>query len=307
MNISFLYPKFLIFLILVPFFVLVYFFSIAYNKKKAIVFANFEAMERFYDIEFFSKNFMALYANIIVLVLVIFSLAGTVVSFYADTSEFSYVIAIDSSSSMATEDVSPNRLEVAKTEAKKFVDLLPVGVEVGVISFSGDALVLLEPDNNKPKIKMAIDSIEFGEVQGTNVYNALISANKVLGVTRKKSVLLMSDGQLNVADAPQVIRYIGRNNLIVNTIAIGTEEGGVSLFNTVSKIDVDFLKSLAYNSNGEFFMTQNENDLGSHIESLVSETNKEIEIDVTFYFLISAILIFSIMWVLYNLRWKVLP
>ena len=28
-----------------------------YNKKKAVLFGNFEAMERFYDIEFFSKNF----------------------------------------------------------------------------------------------------------------------------------------------------------------------------------------------------------------------------------------------------------
>ena len=46
MGLSFLYPKFLALLLLVPFFVFVYFFSIVYNKKKASVFANFEALER---------------------------------------------------------------------------------------------------------------------------------------------------------------------------------------------------------------------------------------------------------------------
>ena len=63
MELLFLYPKFLMLLLLVPFFIFVYFFSIAYNKKKAVLFANFEAMERFYDVEFFSKNFLALYSS----------------------------------------------------------------------------------------------------------------------------------------------------------------------------------------------------------------------------------------------------
>ena len=54
----FLYPKFLFLLLIVPLFVVIYFFGILYNKKRAIVFANFQAMERIYDIEIFSKNFL---------------------------------------------------------------------------------------------------------------------------------------------------------------------------------------------------------------------------------------------------------
>src|SRR3989344_2549867 len=126
MEISFLYPKFLTLLLLVPFFVFIYFFSVIYNRKNAVVFSNFSAMERFHDLEFFSKNFMALYFNILILVVFIFALAGTAVSFNVDTSAFSYIIAIDTSGSMATTDVAPNRLEAAEETAKKFVDLLPV-------------------------------------------------------------------------------------------------------------------------------------------------------------------------------------
>jgi Ca-activated chloride channel family protein len=307
MGLSFLYPRFLSLLLLVPFFVFVYFFSVIYNKKKAVVFANFEAMERFYDIEFFSKNFLALYVNLFVLILLVFSLSGTAVSFDVDTSAFSFVIAVDSSSSMATADVVPTRLDAAKSEAKKFVDMLPFGVEIGVIGFSGDALVLQSLDSSKLRAKMALDNVDYGMIQGTNVYNALLASNKLFGTEQMKSVILISDGQLNVADAPQIIRYINRNNLIVNTIAVGTEEGGVTEFDTLSKVDEDFLKSLAFNSGGRFFRAKDAESLSASFDALVKETNREVEIDLSFYLLLAAIAIFTLLWILYNLRFKVIP
>ncbi len=307
MELSFLYPKFLALLLLVPFFIFIYFFSLIYNKKKAVLFSNFEAMERFYGIELFSKNFMALYANILILILLIFALAGTAVSFNVDTSAFSYIVAIDTSSSMSTTDIVPNRLDAAKSEAMDFIDLLPIGVEIGVIGFSGDAEVLQVLDSSKLKSKMALDSIDYGEVQGTNVYNALLTANRLFGLKQMKSVTLISDGQLNVVDAPQIIKYINRNNLIVNTIAVGTEEGGMTGLNTISKVDEDFLKSLAFNSGGQFFRVKDIGDLDTSFNSLISEANRKVTIDVTFYLLLIAIGLFSILWVLYNLRFKVIP
>jgi Ca-activated chloride channel family protein len=307
MELLFLYPKFLVLLLLVPFFVFVYFFSIIYNRKKAVLFANFEAMERFHDIEFFSKNFAALYVNLIVLVLLIFALAGTAIAFDVDTSAFAYVIAIDSSTSMSTNDVFPNRLDAAIAEAKKFIDLLPIGVEVGIVAFSGDAEVLQTMDTSKLKLKMALDSVDYGDVQGTNIYNALIASNKLFELRQMKSVVLISDGQLNVGNAPQIIRYINRNNVIVNTVAVGSEEGGLTEFNTISKVDEDFLKSLAFNSGGKFFRAKDVGDLDETFSSLIKETNKEVVLDLSFYLLLLAILLFTILWILYNLRFKVVP
>lgn len=307
MEFSFLYPKFLILLLLVPFFIFIYFFSLIYNKKKAIVFANFEAMERFYDIKIFSKNFLALYANLFILILLIFTLAGTAISFNADTSAFSYVIAIDTSGSMSSVDVIPSRLEAAKNEAKNFIDLLPVGVEVGIIEFSGDARVLQTLDSSKIKLKMALDSVDYGTVQGTNIYNALLAANKLFGLRQMKSIILISDGQLNAADVPQIIRYVNRNNLIVNTIAIGTEEGGLTEFNTISKVDEDFLKSLSFNSDGQFFRVKDIKEMDESFNLLINKTNKKVSIDITFYLLLVAIGLFTVLWVLYNLRFKIVP
>jgi hypothetical protein len=160
---------------------------------------------------------------------------------------------------------------------------------------------------SKLKTKMAIDNIGFGVIKGTNIYNALISANKLFEGRQIKAVILISDGQLNVGDAPQIIRYINRNNLIVHTIAIGTEEGGLTEYNTISKVDEDFLKSLSFNSQGKFFRVLDIRELGASFSSLIRETNREVVIDLTFYLLIVAIIIFSILWILYNLRFKVVP
>lgn len=307
MEFSFFYPQFLVMFFLVPFFVLVYFFSVMFNKKKAVVFSNFEAMERFYDVEFFSRNFIALYVNLGILIIFVLALSGLAVSFDVDTSSFSYVVLIDSSGSMATNDVFPSRFEAAKGEAKNFVDLLPVGVEVGVIGFSGDSVVYHEMDSSKLKVKLAIDNINYGVIQGTNVYNALINANKIFGNEQAKSVILISDGQLNVGDAPQIIRYINRNNIVVNTIAIGTEEGGTTEFDTVSKVDEDFLKSLAFNSGGQFFRVTEVDGFGESFETLVRETNKPVTVDLTVYLLLIGIILFTILWVLHSFKFRVLP
>jgi len=307
MELVFLYPKFLILLLLVPFFIFIYFFSFIYNKKKAVVFSNFEAMERFYDIEFFSKNFFALYVNLAVLVLLIFALSGTGVQFIADTSVFSYVIAVDSSSSMSSDDLYPNRLEAARSGAKKFVELLPIGVEVGVVEFSGDARVLQVLDSSKFKINMALDAVSYGEVQGTNVYNALLAADKLFDDRQMKAVILISDGQLNVGDVPRIIKYINRNKVIVNTVAVGSEEGGVTGFNTISEVDEDVLKALAFNSGGEFFRVRDVEDFDLLFDSLMNEMSREVSVDLSFYFLMGAILMFTLLWVLHNLRFKVLP
>lgn len=308
--ISFLYPIYLWFLLLVPFFVFIYFFGLAYNKKKAFIFSNFQALERFYGIEFFSKNFMVLYLNVLILILVVLSLAGTVVSFNATTSSYSYVLLIDNSGSMSTVDIEPSRLVAAKNAAKDFVDSLPFGVSVGVVGFSGEAVVYQELTTDKLKIKMGIDNIDFGEVEGTNIYNAVISADRIFDkVDRGKlrSIIVISDGQVNVGEAPQIISFAQRNDIVINTIGVGSEEGGVNKYNIISKVDIDFLSALAFNSGGNFFRIEDAKDMGESFNLLIDRINDNIEMDVSLYILIGAICLFTINWILFNLRFKIFP
>jgi Ca-activated chloride channel homolog len=307
---NFLYPNYLWFLLLVPFFVFIYFFGLSYNKKKAFVFSNFQAIERFYGIEFFAKNYLAMYLNICIVILMVLSLAGMGIDFTASTSAYSYVILIDTSGSMSATDIDPSRFEVAKETAKAFVDSLPLGVSVGVVGFSGDALVYQELVADKGKIKAGIENIEYGKVEGTNIYNAIITADKEFDKfvnDKMRSVILISDGQINVGEAPQILSFADRNELIINTIGVGSEEGGVSKYNTISKADVDFLKSIAFDSGGSFFRVETTDDFSESFDLLIERVLDKITIDISVYLLIAAVLLFVLNWVFHNLRLKVFP
>ncbi|MDO8517282.1 MAG: VWA domain-containing protein [Nanoarchaeota archaeon] len=306
-SVSFLYPSFLLFLLIVPLFILVYFWGIFYNKKRSVLYSNFEALERISGIEIFSKNYLMLYLNIIILCLMVFSISGAVLNYTATTSSFSYVLAIDNSGSMSAVDISPNRLEAAKNAANRFVELLPAGVEVGVIEFSGDAKIQQNLDTSKLKTQSAISSVSFGEVQGTNIYNAIIVSNKLFGTKTMKSLILISDGQLNVGDTLDIINYAKRNHIVINSIAIGTKEGGVAEFNTVSKVDEDVLKSLALETNGRFFSANSLTNFDDSFNYLLKEVEKEVSIDISLYLMIAALVLFAFSWLLINFRFKIFP
>ena len=252
MYLTFTKPSYLLLLLIViPAFILIYLMTLKQRKTRAFKFANFEAIEKITGVRILSKNLFLLYLNLAVILFLFLGLAGTTLHYEGKQSTFSYVLAIDSSRSMLTTDISPNRMEAAKKYSIYFVDATPVGTEIGVVSFSGGTYIRSEITEDKTQVKDSIRNIGVGVVGGTDILDAVVTSSNLLREYDSKAVILISDGQLNVGDAPQIIRYINRNNVIVNTIAVGTEEGGVSEFDTISKVDEDFLKSLAFNSRSE--------------------------------------------------------
>jgi len=306
-GIYFVYPGLLFLLFLVPFFILVYFFSFFYNKKKAVLFPNFEIMERVSGMGVFSKNFSALYLNLIIICLLVFSAAGMTVSYTSKISSQSYAILLDSSSSMKATDFLPNRLDAAKKSAKDFVDSLPAGTEVGVLSFAGNVNIIQEMETSKVKLKMAIDSVDFGNIEGTNLYGAIISAQTILKDAKDKSVILISDGQVNLGEAEQIVNYANKKNIVINTFAVGTQEGGITEFNTLSKVDEEFLQALSFNTGGLSFSVKNSTEFDKSFRQLTLPVEGEVNLNLSFYLLLASIILFSLNWVLYNFRFRIIP
>ena len=78
-------------------------------------------------------------------------------------------------------------------------------------------------------------------------------------------------------------------------------------FEVISKVDEDFLKSLAFNSGGQFFRVKDLDEMRNSFEKIFTETSKDIIVDLSVYCLIIAIVIFTIFWVLYNFRFRTIP
>lgn len=296
MNISFLYPKFLYLLLIIPLMIVIYFFSFYYSRKKPILFSNFKALERVFGVEYFSKSFFNFFIEILIVFILVLALAQPVVSYKGRASEFSYVILVDVSRSMEVQDVGGTRLEMAKKIAKNFVDSMPEGSEFGVVAFAGDVKVVKRIDSSSLKTKMAIDSLEISNVEGSNIVNAIVSSDSLFGNRGKKGVFILSDGEFGLENSSVVLGYVEANNIVVNSVLIGKDGGKDSLGRFHGKNE-EVLKALSTTSGGNFF------DLSKDIRSIKEvfvESEREINLFVDYYLILLALALFFVLWVFRN-------
>ena len=136
MEVVFANPEYLWFLLAIPLIIVVHFLALKSTKRRALKFANFETIKRITSGEVLSKNLNLLVVRIVILILLALSLAGATYYYTGAASNFDFVLAIDSSSSMLTDDFSPNRIEVAKEAAKTFIDVIPHTNKIAIVSFS---------------------------------------------------------------------------------------------------------------------------------------------------------------------------
>lgn len=298
----FTHPSYLYFLLIIPVLFSIHFFSLSNRKKVALDFANFESIAKIRGIDFFSKNLFSLILSSFIILFLVFSLSGFTVYVTKDVSDFSFVLAIDSSQSMSADDFSPNRLDVSKNLASDFVNDLPFGSKIGVVSFSGSSIIESFLTTDKVQIRNAINEIQLTNYGGTDIYEAVITSSNILYNEDNKAIILLSDGQINVGSIEESIKYANKNNNIVYTLGIGTKEGGNTSFG-FSKLDEDSLKSLAYNTEGKYFLVKNNSDLENSLKEIMQIKKSNVAINFSDYLLILAIFLFLIEFFLKNTRY----
>lgn len=306
MYISFAHSKYLFLLLVTPIFILIHFLTLKIVKKKALKFANFEAIARVKGVDLFSKNIVILFLSIIIAILLILTISGLTLHKQAEASSFSFVLAIDSSRSMEADDLSPNRLAAAKETARSFVNSVPITTRIGIISFSGNSYIEKDLTENKDEIETAINKIQKSTIEGTDINELIITSTNLLKNEEGKAIVLLSDGQINIGKIEEAIEYANDNDVIIHTIGIGTKEGGKTSYG-FSKIDEDSLKVLAYNTGGEFFNAENKEKLFESFNEVLKVTKRKVSIDLSSYLLLIAILLFIIEYFLISTRYRVLP
>lgn len=146
------------------------------------------------------------------------------------------MIAIDVSNSMLSEDARPSRLELAKREISRFLDMLG-GDKVGLVAFAGSAILLSPLTNDKSALKMFLESLspESVSTQGTDFKRALSEANQALhrgGVESDENnqvtrvIILASDGEETEQGGVDTAQKIVENGTRIYTLGFGTEQGG---------------------------------------------------------------------------------
>ena len=185
----------------------------------------------------------------------------------------SIYILMDTSRSMLTKDIYPNRIERAKTIAKNIILNLK-GDKVGIIPFSDSAYIQMPLTDDYKIAENFINVIDTNLLSGggTNIFEGLSIANKSFEETEteNKIVLVISDGG-DTDD--KTLDFIKKNNLKVYSVGVGTNKGSVIPDNkksgfikdekgniVVSSLNSKFLKEMSEISNGKYFEVNNLSD-----------------------------------------------
>jgi len=194
------------------------------------------------------------------------------------------VVAIDTSISMMAEDVKPTRFEAAKDAAGRFVDRLPERFNVGLVSFSGNAQVVVSPTTSHDDVRRAVDRLNLGPrtAIGEAVFASLDSvASLPAGPGAPPArIVLLSDGETTVgrpnAEASEAARAAG---VPVSTIAFGTDEGTVTVGDREVSVPANraALKQIADDTGGSFFEAASGKELRKVYEDIGSSVGYTTE------------------------------
>ena len=158
------------------------------------------------------------------------------------------LVAIDTSNSMLTEDVKPNRLERAKLAVKDLLKKLK-GDRVGLIAFAGDAFLACPLTSDYGGFRLSLDDLNTGTIPrgGTDLGLAIREAFKGYAQVpaRYKVVVILTDGESLEGEPFAAAKEAAGKNIRVYTLGIGTREG--ELVRIVREGGAEFLKDGAGN------------------------------------------------------------
>ncbi|HHJ52210.1 MAG TPA: VWA domain-containing protein [Caldithrix abyssi] len=207
------------------------------------------------------------------------------------------IVALDVSLSMKAEDIKPNRLEKAKHEIARLVNILQ-GDRIGLIAFAGMAHVLcpLTLDYSAAKLFLRMMDTDLIPVPGTAIGDAIDKAIKAfIQKERKYKVLiLITDGEDHESDPIKKAEEAAKEGIIIYTIGLGSPQGvPIPIYDrngnpagfkkdrngnvVTTKLDVTTLQKIAYITNGKYYIsTSGETELKQIYDDINKMEKKEL-------------------------------
>ena len=266
---SFQAPMWLLGLLAIPLLVLVYLVVGRRHKRAADRFANPALVPNLVPSGPGWRRYVPFAIALGALALLVVGIARPHVVRDVTRDEATIVLAIDTSRSMAANDVKPSRFEAANAAATTFLDTVPDAYRVGIVSFSTGASTVLTPTTDRDAAKVALGELRLGS--GTAIGNAIVRSVELASTNEGRqtqsgekspaAVLLLSDGAQTAGgvtpdDAVKEARKLG---IPVSTVALGTGDavvqvplpGGLQQRVTVAP-DTEALQQIAKATGGTF-------------------------------------------------------
>ncbi|HUI49473.1 MAG TPA: VWA domain-containing protein [Acidimicrobiia bacterium] len=219
-------------------------------------------------------------------VLMLAALSALVVGFAKPTStrkvprqRGTVILTIDTSGSMAATDVNPSRLVAAQTAARRFIDGLPSGLKIGLVSFNSTAQLMVAPTTDHAQALAGVNALTIGggTATGTAIDTSLSTiAALPAGSNGQKApgaIVLMSDGSptigVNGGDPQQAVQdataAAKAAKVPIDTIAFGTPTGTVTIQGETVPVPADpqTMAAIASGSGGKSFTATTAKELNA--------------------------------------------
>jgi Ca-activated chloride channel family protein len=248
---------------------------------------------------------------LVALILMVVGFAKPTHSIEVPRQKATLYVAIDTSGSMNATDVSPSRLDAAKAAAKRFVDGMPKGIEVGLVAFDRSARMVVPASADHGTVTAGIQSLQAsGSTATADALKLALDAiaaqpEAADGKKPPAEIVLLSDGTPTVgSDGGDPIAAVDasaakakENNVRIDTIAFGTPEGTVQVAGDTVSVPADpaTMQRIADRSGGKSFTAETLNELKSvydQIRKTVGYDTKQSDLTVWFvgFALVSALL-----------------
>jgi Ca-activated chloride channel homolog len=137
-------------------------------------------------------------------------------------------IVLDTSGSMATPDVPPDRFTLAKTALMNLLQQLD-GDRIALVAFEGDAYELVPLTLDADAVGLFLDSIAPGAVPspGTSVGAGLAKGLAAFTdqARRNKVMVLVSDGEDLEGEVDEAVKRAKEAGVVVDAVGVGTTQG----------------------------------------------------------------------------------
>jgi Ca-activated chloride channel family protein len=205
------------------------------------------------------------------------------------------MIALDVSESMLAEDVAPNRLDRAKHEIGKFIDLLK-GDRIGIVVFAGESFIQcpLTLDYGAAKMFLDVVTTDWIQLQGTALGDAIKQSVAAFRTEDKKHrvLVLLSDGEDHEGDPVAAAKNAASEGVKIYTVGIGSESGvpiptqktgGNVVYKkdnagnlVMTKLNPQILEEIAHEGEGKYFNAGVNLDLSQIYNEIAKMEKKDL-------------------------------
>lgn len=287
---SFIWPSALLFLIILPIFIMIYLRLQQRRKRLAKTYGALGFSQQGSARQPGFRRHIPPLVFLAGLTLLLLAMARPQMTVNLPRVQSTILLSFDVSGSMAASDMEPTRMEAAKAAAKTFVENQPANTMIGVVTFSDSGFSVQPPTNERETILAAINRLT--PERGTSLANGIYASLDALtpktaelpsqysdltpvptptptpvptGVYQPAAIVLLTDGENTVSPDPLEAAQVAANQGVrIYTVGIGSPEGAdleIEGFMIHTQLDEAMLGQIADLTGGEYFNAESVADL----------------------------------------------